>query len=222
MTLAVRASELETAIFDCDGVLLDSNHIKSEGFRKLARELEAEVADEFVAYHQRHGGVSRYVKIRHLMEEMIDSNFTEEEIAGRVRRYGEIVTEDLLEADTIQGVRSTLEALGDAGLSLYVVSGGKEEELHHVLGARGLGRFFDEIRGSPTPKSDIVSELVEAGRVVPERSIYFGDSRLDYRIAVERDIPFVMVTAVTEWDGWEDERSHMQGVIRTFDELTVV
>ena len=53
-------SKYKYALFDCDGVILQSNELKSAAFAgALAGEPEDLVA-QFVAYHKENGGVSRY------------------------------------------------------------------------------------------------------------------------------------------------------------------
>ena len=47
-------------LFDCDGVLLNSNSIKSQGFLYAAAEYGQEKAQELLAFHKLNGGISRY------------------------------------------------------------------------------------------------------------------------------------------------------------------
>ena len=56
-------NKYETIIFDCDGVILNSNIIKTEGFFEFALSLGKKNAEKLVNYHIKNGGISRYEKI---------------------------------------------------------------------------------------------------------------------------------------------------------------
>ena len=50
--------------FDCDGVILNSNKIKTDAFYKLALNFGELQAQKLVNHHLENGGISRYEKIK--------------------------------------------------------------------------------------------------------------------------------------------------------------
>ena len=58
----------KTIIFDCDGVILNSNRIKTQAFKETLSNYKKELVDEFISYHELNGGISRYEKIRFFVE----------------------------------------------------------------------------------------------------------------------------------------------------------
>ena len=54
----------KTIIWDLDGTLIDSNEIKTDGFRILFSEHENHMIEALIDYHEENGGVSRYDKIK--------------------------------------------------------------------------------------------------------------------------------------------------------------
>ena len=42
----------KSLIFDCDGVILNSNKIKTEAFRKILQKYNQNAVDEFINYHK--------------------------------------------------------------------------------------------------------------------------------------------------------------------------
>ena len=50
-------------IFDFDGVLVESNEIRFNGFRKLFKDYPQEQVEQLVEYAKANGGISRYKKI---------------------------------------------------------------------------------------------------------------------------------------------------------------
>ncbi|MFH7588150.1 HAD family hydrolase, partial [Oceanimonas smirnovii] len=56
-----------TLVFDCDGVVLNSNKVKTEAFYKAALPYGEAAAQAMVDYHVAHGGVSRYKKFAYFL-----------------------------------------------------------------------------------------------------------------------------------------------------------
>ena len=50
--------------FDCDGVILNSNKVKTNAFYKIAVKHGEDSAKKLVNYHINNGGISRYKKIK--------------------------------------------------------------------------------------------------------------------------------------------------------------
>ena len=186
-----------TWLFDCDGVLLDSNSIKVDAFRRVALRFGADVADQLVAYHREHGGVSRYAKFAYLLEHLLHRPAGRDEIAALARDYGESMRDELLRCPEAPGLREFL-ARRPPGTRWYVVSGADELELREIFDARGLTRFFDGVYGSPRTKLDIFRALEVGGEAV-----MFGDSRYDHEASHACGIPFVFVSGFTEFTGWQ-------------------
>ncbi|NJM23241.1 MAG: hypothetical protein HC907_33605 [Richelia sp. SM1_7_0] len=73
MTISCKA-----IIFDCDGVIFDSNALKTAAFREVLAAYPQEVVDKFIVYHQKTGGISRYVKLRAFFTEFLQTSVDEE------------------------------------------------------------------------------------------------------------------------------------------------
>ena len=56
--------ESNLAVFDLDGVILESVHCKTVAFRDLYQEFGTEIQNKVEEHHIRNGGVSRYEKIK--------------------------------------------------------------------------------------------------------------------------------------------------------------
>jgi beta-phosphoglucomutase-like phosphatase (HAD superfamily) len=62
---------IKAIIFDFDGVILESASIKTNAFAEVVRDYPREQAEEFVQYHMSHMGISRHVKFRYFIEEIL-------------------------------------------------------------------------------------------------------------------------------------------------------
>jgi len=192
-------------VFDCDGVILDSNEIKSQAFFDVTLRFGQETADRFVAYHKLHGGVSRQEKFKYFVAEILklDPNDREPLANELVEAYGQICREGLETCPMIPGVEAFLAGLPTKVRS-YVVSGGAQSEVRHALKERHLDPFFSLILGNPKSKKENMQYLFDSGSLVG-RGAYFGDARLDMELAEQFGLDFVFVSGASEWKEAEVE-----------------
>jgi len=191
-----------TIVFDCDGVLLDSNRVKTEAFRTVALQFGEPAAEALVGYHVAHGGVSRYRKFAYLLGEILGLPVLDEEVQRLAAEYGECVYAELLRCP----VAAELPRLRreSAAASWMVVSGGAEFELRKVFAERGLAALFDGgIHGSPATKDEILGLQIACG-ALRQPALFVGDSRYDHEAAARAGLDFVFVHAWTEFGTWRD------------------
>ena len=98
-------------IFDCDGVILDSNEIKTNGFKKLFQNHPKYLIDKIVNYHKNNGGKSRYMKIKYFYENLLKRKLSEKDLISQATKYGKITLNDLKESDLIPGLLKLLKFL---------------------------------------------------------------------------------------------------------------
>ena len=70
----MNVADYATMVFDCDGVVLDSNRIKTEAFRTAARPYGKAAADALAAHHVANGGISRYAKFAHFIDHIVPTH----------------------------------------------------------------------------------------------------------------------------------------------------
>lgn len=179
-------------IFDCDGVIFDSNELKNVAFAEVVgRHYDSSVVSQFVEHHRKNGGVSRYVKFRHLFEGILHQPVDEAVVEQLLAEFSRCCQELYAQSAFTRGARECLEALS-LRFPLYVASGSDEVELRAVFEQRGLSSLFRGIFGSPARKGDIVGRiLAESGHV----ALMVGDAVADYRAAAQHGIrPVLMPT----------------------------
>ena len=198
-----------TIIFDCDGVLLDSNSIKTQAFEDCSIKYGELASRALVEYHQANGGISRYKKFSHFIDSILPclgiplcNPSKETELSQLLKEYSDFVLAALLSCP-----RSTfLESLriSTSQADWFVVSGGDQSELRHIFNRRNLVKFFDGgIYGSPVTKVDILTNLIEEEKI-SKPALYIGDSKYDFVAASHVGLDFVFVS------GWTDVREWLQ------------
>jgi haloacid dehalogenase superfamily, subfamily IA, variant 1 with third motif having Dx(3-4)D or Dx(3-4)E len=210
---------VRTLIFDCDGVLFDTNRAKSEAFALTLSAYPAEDVATFIRYHQANGGISRYRKFAYFFSDILrrpsEDGEIEQLLAGFSRHCKSIYQPSTL----TPGCQEALKLLSETS-RMYVASGGNEEELNLAFRACHLDRYFKRILGSPKTKEDCVEEILSEA---PPRPIYFiGDAEADYRAAESAAIPFIFMKRFSENPDTLMERARRQAipVIDTLSELS--
>ena len=181
---------IKNIIFDWDGVILDSNSVKDRAFEYVLRDHDADKVAELVAYHQANGGISRFVKFRMFYEDMLGQAISEDEVAGLSRQFSEFALKELVDpelqiAESIQWVRENHKRY-----NFHVASGSEESELKRVAEAQELDCYFLSFHGSPTPKPDLVAQILKSNHYLREETLLIGDSINDFRAADANGIVF--------------------------------
>lgn len=192
-------SNYKTLVFDCDGVILNSNKVKTEAFYLASLPYGTKAADELVKYHVSNGGVSRYKKFEYFLEQIVPqfSNVSEgPKLEDLLESYASKVKHGLLNCDVAKGLvelRNETE-----GIPWLIVSGGDQGELREVFSKRGLNDFFDGgIFGSPDNKEVILNrEIVKKNIINP--ALFLGDSKYDYQASTSAGLDFVFLSAWSE------------------------
>ncbi len=61
-------------IFDFDGVIVESLHIKSNAFKQIYMPYGEEIANQVVKHHEANGGISRFNKFKYYHKVFLNKN----------------------------------------------------------------------------------------------------------------------------------------------------
>jgi phosphoglycolate phosphatase-like HAD superfamily hydrolase len=195
-----RFKQYKTLIFDCDGVLLNSNKIKSQAFYKAALPYGEKFAQTLMDYHVRNGGVSRYHKFEYFLNHIVPDKLTGPCLKNLLDTFANEVHEGLLNCEIAEDILELRNVSRNE--KWFVVSGGDESELREIFKNRGLYELFDGgIFGSPKTKHEIISHVLETGNIL-KPSLMFGDSQLDHEVASCFGFDFMFIYDWTEFHEW--------------------
>lgn len=188
-------------VFDCDGVVLDSNRLKTHAFHAVASRFGEAPARQLVDFHVRNGGISRYRKFHYFLETILGGAADAASVDTLAAEYGRQVRERLMDCELSPGLHCLREATPDC--RWMIVSGGDQSELRDVFARRGIAEWFDGgIYGSPAAKDAILADIQGRG-MLPAPSLFIGDSAYDYQCAAAAGLGFVFVSAWSELVDWE-------------------
>lgn len=203
-------------IFDCDGVILNSNSIKTKAFYTVAKPYGSEVAKELKCYHSQNGGISRHKKFEYFLTVILNKVLVQEELKSLIDAFSEEVENNLLHCEIALGIQALREITVDA--SWLVVSGGEQSELRKVFHKRELTKYFDGgIFGSPEDKGIILKRELSSKNIL-KPALFIGDSKYDHVCADAEGFDFIFLSQWTEvenWEKWVDEKGlyHLESIL---------
>ena len=181
---------IKAVIFDFDGVLVESAHVKTEAFRKLFSRWP-DKADEGVAFHLKNMGISRYIKFKYFYENIIREHYSEEIGFKLGSEFSGIVLEKIKAAPFVNGTKVFLENC-HSEYSFYIASGTPDEELLEIVSFKMIHRYFDGIFGSSLTKTEIINNILGTDSLKNNMVVFVGDAASDKKAAEETGVHFVL------------------------------
>ena len=192
----------KSIIFDCDGVILNSNKIKTDSFMKILKNFDARAIQEFIDYHENNGGLSRYTKLDYFLSTILPK-YSEVPVNKKdmllylLQGYGNVCKKSLINSEVAKNLEK-LKSITNR-IPWTIVSGGDQKELRDVFTKKNLASYFKGgIFGSPDKKIDIIQREEKYG-LINYPAIFLGDSKVDYLVAKNLNIDFLFVTQWTEF-----------------------
>lgn len=182
--------KFDAIIFDFDGVIVESVDLKTQAFASLYECYGSEIVREVVAYHLKHGGMSRYNKFRYYHRELLGMELTDDVELELCAKFSNLVEDAVVNAPFVTGAIEFLQQFHDK-LSLFVVSGTPDDELKRIASKRDIGKFFMSLHGSPATKSSIIDDILLTHDLKRSRVLMVGDSMTDYDAALRTGVNFV-------------------------------
>lgn len=201
--------QYKTIVFDCDGVVLDSNVIKTEAYFRTAKNLGASdaQAQALVDYHVKLGGISRYHKFDWFLTEILQQPATSAAIQTWLDMFATELETGLMQCAIADGIES-LRA-HTTGANWMILSGGDQAEIRHLFARRVLASgtvletlFDGGLFGSPDNKDTVLAREIASGNI-QFPALFIGDSKYDYEAAHRAGLDFVFVSDWTEVADWK-------------------
>lgn len=200
--------DYQTLVFDCDGVVLNSNKVKTQAFYEAVKHFGHDSAQALVDYHVANGGISRYLKFEYFITNILQTSFDQSILDDLLNRFSQAVKQGLMACGVADGLEEM--KLKTPHANWLIVSGGDQNELRDVFASRGLTNYFDGgIFGSPDDKDKILARE-KAYQNIATNALFLGDSKYDYLAASKAGLDFVFLsdwTEVKDWPYWADENN---------------
>ena len=181
---------IKAIVFDFDGVLVESAHIKTEAFRKIYSRWP-DKADEGVSFHLKNMGISRYIKFKHFYENIIGEHYSEEIGLKLGSEFSDIVLDEIKIAPFVKGAKTFLDNF-HSKYSFYIASGTPDEELREIVSFKRIDRYFDGFFGSSLTKTEIINNILGTDSLKNNMVVCVGDAASDKKAAEDTGVHFVL------------------------------
>jgi len=181
---------IKNILWDFDGVILDSMPIRDYGFIKIFESYPEELVEEFIKYHRLNGGLSRFHKIKYFYNHLLNKVISEKQIQNYAEQFTIIMKEQLINKKYLIQESVDFIQVNHKNYNFHIVSGSEHHELNYLCEKLDLTEYFLSINGSPTPKNELVKNLLEKEKYKKEETILIGDSINDYEAANVNGIEF--------------------------------
>ena len=193
----------KTIVFDCDGVILNSNVVKTKAYFRTAKSLGAtdQEAQALVDYHVKLGGVSRYHKFDYYLREILKPPATKVAIKTLLDEFSRELEEVLMMSEVTSGLDNLRAATPNA--NWLILSGGDQQEIRDLFAKRKLAHLFDGgLFGSPDNKDEVLAREKASGNIQMP-ALFVGDSKYDFEAADGAGLDFVFASDWTEVPDWQ-------------------
>jgi phosphoglycolate phosphatase-like HAD superfamily hydrolase len=200
--LKIDIQKYKTIVFDCDGVVLDSNIVKTEAYFRTAKNLGAtdEQAQALGDYHVKLGGISRYHKFDWYLREVLNKPVTDAAIQALLDGFSKELEEGLMQCDLAKGLFDLREKTDSNWL---ILSGGDQQEIRALFAKRKIAHMFNGgLFGSPDNKDVVLAREIANGNI-QFPALFVGDAKYDFEAASRAGLDFLFLSDWTEVPDWQ-------------------
>lgn len=183
-------SKYKLILWDFDGVIIDSNSIRENGFREVLSKYQSNKVEKLIKFHNENGGLSRYVKFKYFYEHILKENLSEIDLIKLTDSFSKIMVENLTNQKYL--IQDSVKFISEHSkkINMFIVSGSDNEELNFLCEKLNLKEYFINIYGSPTPKTLLVNKIIDEVPIKNHEICLIGDSINDLEAAQDNDIVF--------------------------------
>jgi phosphoglycolate phosphatase-like HAD superfamily hydrolase len=181
----------DALLWDFDGVLLDSMSVRGEAFRFVLQHYTSSEVDTLLVWHQANGGLSRYVKFRYFMSEILDVEIDEAVVLNWADQFSIYCRDRLSDRSKLILPTNSLVQRLQGRIPMHIVSGSDGKELKELCNELGIADRFVTIEGSPTPKTDLVAGILNVYKYKPASAWLVGDAINDKTAAEANGLNFL-------------------------------
>lgn len=196
-------SAIAAVIFDFDGTLVDSDHIKEAAYfamfpeiaratiEKIRKEEEEKAKEGKGSRKTIIGAIIKALKAKGLLE--YDERDEKDIITRYVAQYSTNVEQEITKAKAIAGATQCLEELGKK-YPLHICSATPQPYLQRILRKRDMHHYFKNVYGSDTgTKEEIIGKILVENSLSGDNVAYVGNMEADREAAEKHGLFFIPV-----------------------------
>ena len=183
-------NKYSTIFWDFDGVILNSDKVRTEGFRYIFDSYSKKEIDRLINYHKINGGLSRYEKIEYFSQKILDKELNEREKKEYAQLYGRYCKDRLCRKNLL--IQNSINFIKEnhKNFNFHLVSASDEKELIYLCSNLDIKKYFKSISGSPVNKIENIKKLLKSNNYNELKCCLIGDSINDKLASIENNISF--------------------------------
>tara|TARA_B100001245_G_C22785301_1_gene379028 strand:+ start:268 stop:891 length:624 start_codon:yes stop_codon:yes gene_type:complete len=183
-------NKYSTIFWDFDGVILNSDKVRTEGFKYIFDSYSKKQIDMLINYHTINGGLSRYEKIEYFSQKILDKKLNDEEKKQYAQLYGNYCRERLCDKNLL--IKNSINFIKEnhKNFDFHLVSASDEKELIYLCSNLDIKKYFKSISGSPVNKIENIKKLLKSNNYNESKCCLIGDSINDKLASIENNISF--------------------------------
>jgi HAD superfamily hydrolase (TIGR01549 family) len=181
---------IKAIIFDYDGVIAESVHVKTEAFAELYRPHGPEIMNQVIAHHEANGGISRFEKFKLYHESHLGISLDESGVDELAQKFSDLVLNKVIDSPYIEGALEFLKKWYTE-YDLFISTGTPETEIKTILRAKSTFNYFKNIYGSPDSKISHIRNIIARYSYKKNEMVFIGDALTDRDAARQMGIGFV-------------------------------
>jgi len=194
--------------WDFDGVIKESNHIKSKIFSEIFDFQDKYLEEKIIRHHYENSGVSRYLKIPKYLS-WSNKNLSENNIRKYSKKFSDEVVDQVIKSPWVPGVKEFLSEMPERNKNI-IVTATPTNEIHKILKELEITNFFLKIYGHPVEKSDAIEQSLRLLDIKPNEACFIGDASQDLLSARRNNISFFLRKTIYNSDLAEKADSYFE------------
>ena len=185
-------------VFDFDGTLVASNHIKRHFFYEVAKSHDpsgATVTHVLKQYPNKDRyGIFHAIVHELIAKDQVPKNQNLEALASQwAEDYTFSCEQAIATCEEVPGTTETLRWTSQQNIPIFINSRTPTPTLKRLVTARSFGRYVSEIYGAPATKSENLGHIQNITQAYFQEILFVGDSEDDRKAALEVGCHFVGV-----------------------------
>ena len=184
----VDRNNLKVICLDFDGVVVDSNSIKSMAFIEIFEPYQDKIL-EIKKFQEENESLSRFIKFEYIAKNILMLEMPEKKVSEWHKMYSDLTIEKVSSCNEVNGALDFINYFKKL-MPIYLVSATPLDDLNIIINKRGYSDLFKKIYGSPQKKQDALKEIINDEHINHADIIFIGDSQSDLTAANDINICF--------------------------------
>ena len=188
---------IKNIIFDYDGVIAESVHVKTEAFAELYKPYGEKVVQKVIEHHEANGGISRFEKFKIYHKDFLGKEIDQLKIDALAKKFSNLVLQKVIDSPYVKGAYDFIIS-NYQKYDFHISTGTPTNEIEITLKEKDIRKYFKEVYGSPEKKGIHVKKILEQNNYKKSEVVFIGDALTDRDAAKKNGINFIGRYTTTE------------------------